>query len=89
MIEFDKIHLVWRQGAGTRRVSVGILEKTTDGKHVFKYDADVAELQKTDGFTLYTEFQDIHKQYNGNVAEIFGQRLTKSDRPDVNTFYDF
>ena len=89
MIEFDKIHLVWRKGAGTRRVSVGILKKTTDSKHVFKYDADVAELQKTDGFTLYTEFQDIHKQYNGNVAEIFGQRLTKSDRPDVNTFYDF
>ena len=89
MIEFDKIHLVWRQGAGTRRVSVGILEKISDGKHVFKYDADVAELQKTDGFTLYTEFQDIHKQYNGNVAEIFGQRLTKSDRPDVNTFYNF
>ena len=89
MIEFDKIHLVWRQGTGTRRVSVGILEKTTDGKHIFKYDSKVAELQKTDGFTLYTEFQDIHKQYNGNVAEIFGQRLTKSDRPDVNTFYDF
>lgn len=89
MIEFDKIHLVWRKGAGARRVSVGILEKTSDDKHIFKYDANVAELQKTEGFTLYTEFQDIHKQYNGNVAEIFGQRLTKSDRPDVNTFYDF
>lgn len=89
MIEFDKIHLVWRQGTGKRRVSVGILEKSADGKHTFKYDPDVAELQKTDGFTLYTEFQDITKTYNGNVAEIFGQRLMKSDRPDVDTFYKF
>ena len=89
MIEFDKIHLVWRKGTGHRRVSVGILEKTPEGKHVFKYSPDVFELQKTQGFTPYTEFQDLNKTYNGNVAEIFGQRLMKSDRTDVDTFYNF
>ncbi len=89
MIEFDKIHLVWRKGAGHRRVSVGILEKTLEGKHIFKYSADAIELQKTQGFTPYTEFQDLNKTYNGNVAEIFGQRLMKSDRPDVDTFFKF
>jgi hypothetical protein len=89
VIEFDKIHLVWRKGTGHRRVSVGILEKTVEGKHIFKYDPEAVNLQKTDGFTPYTEFQDLHKTYNGNVAEIFGQRLIKSDRTDVDTLYKF
>ncbi len=89
MTEFDKIYVTWRKGSGTRRHIIGVLQKTTDGKNIFNYDPSVEELQTKEGFTPYTEFQDINKQYNGNVAEIFGQRLTKTDRPDIQSFFKF
>ncbi len=89
MIEFDKIYLVWRKGTGGRRTAVGELNKTQDGSHTFNYFPKAIELQTKEGFTPYTEFQDLTKEYNGNVAEIFAQRLTKSDRPDIETFYKF
>lgn len=89
MQEFDKIYLVWRKGVGERRSAVGELTRSADGKHVFKYFPKTIALQQKEGFTPYTEFQDLTKEYNGNVAEIFGQRLTKSDRPDITAFYKF
>lgn len=89
MIEFDKIYLVWRKGAGFRRHAVGVLEKTPEGKNEFRYLPKATALLKSEGFSPYTEFQDLAKTYNGNVAEVFGQRLTKSDRPDVSSFYKF
>lgn len=89
MTEFDKIYLVWRKGVGHRRHAVGLLERKPDGKPVFKYLPDTEKLQLEEGFTPYTEFQDLHKEYNGNVAEIFGQRLTKLDRPDIESFFKF
>ena len=89
MEEFDTIHVVWRKGVGGRRHSVGILKKSAEGKHMFNYSADAETLQKEQGFTPYTEFQDFHKSYNGNVAEIFGQRLTKTDRSDIGSFFKF
>lgn len=90
MNEFDKIYVTWRKGSGTRRHIIGVLQKTTDGKHIFNYEqSKVAKLQTEEGFTPYTEFQDITKEYNGNVAEIFGQRLTKTDRPDIQSFFKF
>ena len=89
MQEFDKIFVTWRKGVGTRRHTIGVLQKTTEGKHIFKYEPTVAQLQSEEGFTPYTEFQDISKEYNGNVAEIFGQRLTKTDRPDIHSFFKF
>ncbi|MDI9319315.1 MAG: HIRAN domain-containing protein [Phycisphaerales bacterium] len=42
-----------------------------------------------EGFIPYPEFQYLDKEYNGNVADIFGQRLTKVDRLDIKTFFDF
>jgi hypothetical protein len=87
--EFDKIFLVWRKGTGGMRTAVGELIKTPEGRHIFKYFPKAIELQTKEGFTPYTEFQDLTKEYNGNVAEIFAQRLTKSDRPDIDSFYKF
>jgi hypothetical protein len=89
MKEFDKIYLVWRSGVGSRRYAVGVLERYPDGKHTFKYLPEVKEIQEKEGFPLYTEFQDTSKIYNGNIAEIFGQRLTKLERSDAGTFLDF
>jgi len=89
MEEFDKIFVVWRKGVGSGRHAVGILEKKPDGKKVFNYLPEAEELKEKEGFAPYTEFPDLKKEYNGNVAEIFGQRLTKTDRPDIGTFFKF
>jgi hypothetical protein len=88
-MEFDKIYLVWRKGAGDRRTAVGELIRISKDEFSFKYLPEAFELQKQGGFTPYTEFQDLSKEYRGNVVDIFAQRLTKNARPDINNFYRF
>jgi hypothetical protein len=89
MTEFDKIYLSWRKGIGNVRFIVGVLEKTTTDSFVFQYDNEQVEQAGKEGFKPYTEFSDTAKLYNGNVLDIFAQRLIKSDRTDVQKFYDF
>lgn len=89
MHEFDKIYLSWRQGQGGRRHIVGVLEKKDTNSFVFSYFPDAVEKAMEFGFSPYTEFPDFNHQYNGNTLEIFAQRLTKADRPDIQSFYDF
>jgi hypothetical protein len=89
MKDFEKIYLSWRPGQGKARHIVGVLEHQSDDKFTFSYDnSAVAEAQK-DGFSPYTEFSDTKRTYNGNVLDIFAQRLMKSERSDIQTFYDF
>jgi hypothetical protein len=87
--EFDKIYLSWRKGQGSRRHLVGALKHTTDDRFVFTYDETIVEKAKAEGFVPYTEFADTSQQYNGNVLDIFAQRLIKTERPDIQQFYDF
>ncbi|MEQ8881302.1 MAG: hypothetical protein RLQ12_16780 [Cyclobacteriaceae bacterium] len=47
------------------------------------------EKAKTDGFSAYTEFPDINKEYKENVLEVFGQRIMKSEREDIHDFLEF
>lgn len=89
MKDFEKIFVSWRKGQGTIRHIVGVLQKTTDGGFTFSYDKKEVEKAKKEGFTPYTEFPNLEKLYNGNVLTIFAQRLIKSERPDIQTFYDF
>ncbi len=89
MIEFDKIYLSWRKGQGSRRHIVGVIQKTQDGSYQFSYDQNAIAKAKEEGFGPYTEFPDITKSYNGSVLDIFAQRLIKSERPDIQSFYDF
>ena len=89
MQEFDKIYLSWRKGQGSGRYIVGVLEQTADGRYRFSYDRQIVEEAKGDGFSPYTEFPNIEMAYNGNVLDIFAQRLIKSERPDIQRFYDF
>jgi len=89
MKEFDKIFLSWRKGQGTRRHIVGVLEETPDNKYVFCYDKKGVDRAIKEGFTSYTEFPKTDIPYNGNVLDIFGQRLIKQERPDIQKFYDF
>jgi len=88
-MEFDKIYLVWRKGVGDRRTAVGELIRISKNEFSFKYRPEAIELQKQGGFTPYTEFQDLSKEYRENVVDIFAQRLTKNARPDINSFYRF
>ena len=87
MQEFDKIFLIWRKGKGHQRFVIGELFQY-GGIYKYKYLPKAKELEK-EGFTTYTEFQDLNKIYDTNVLQIFGQRLTKSTRPDIKKLYDF
>lgn len=89
MKEFDKIYLSWRKGQGNSRHIVGTLQQSAEGNFTFSYDEEAIEKAQGDGFTPYTEFPDIKQSYNGNVLDIFAQRLIKSERPDIQAFYDF
>ena len=89
MREFDTIYLCWRKGQSSRRFIVGILKETSDNKYVFNYLPTEIEKARKEGFSPYTEFPEIHQEYNSNVVDIFAQRLIKSVRPDIQSFYDF
>lgn len=89
MKEIGYIYLSWRQGPGKDRHIVGVLKRNaTDGVR-FSYIKDGVEKAKKDGFTPYTEFPDLERTYKDNVIEIFGQRITKSDRSDFSDFLQF
>jgi hypothetical protein len=68
---------------------VGLLQKNPEGKFSFSYNKDAIKDALEEGFTPYTEFPRIEDRYNGNVLDIFGQRLIKPERPDIQTFYNF
>jgi hypothetical protein len=89
MKQFDKIYLSWCKGQCSRRHIVGVLLQTSDGRFEFSYDKTGVEKAKAEGCAPYTEFPDTSLSYNGNVLDIFAQRLIKSERPDIQTFYDF
>src|SRR5450755_2282248 len=89
MKEFEKIYLSWRKGQGFGRHIVGILQQTPDDRFVFSYDKHEVNEAIKEGFSPYTEFPSVENPYNGNVLDIFGQRLIKSERPDIQNFYDF
>ena len=84
MNEFEKIYLSWRKGPSTGRFIVGGIQKMQDDTVLFNYDLEQVENAKKQGFLPYTEFSNI-----GNVLDIFAQRLIKSERTDVQKFYDF
>lgn len=83
------IYLAWRKGKGSRRKLVGVLKKsTTEGVRFYYLSKGVEEAQK-EGFTPYVDFPDISKVYTENVLDIFGQRLIKTERPDIQKYLDF
>lgn len=89
MKEIGHIYLSWRQGLGKRRHLVGVLKRSATDGITFAYLASGVNEAKKEGFTPYTEFPDIERTYTDNVLEIFGQRITKSERADISDFLDF
>jgi hypothetical protein len=80
--------LTWRSGKGQRRHKVGIIRKNSTQGVRFRYLISKEYAAKI-GFTPYTDFPDLSKEYTENVLEIFGQRLTKPERGDIQQYYDF
>lgn len=89
MKEFDKIFMSWRKGYGHRQHIVGLLQQIPAGQFTFSYNREGIEQAQKDGFTSYTDFPDTSISYNGSVLDVFAQRLIKSERPDIQSFYDF
>ena len=89
MKELDKIYVSWHRSQGSARHIIGVLQQSKEGTYTFNYGEHAILASKKDGFTAYTEFPDLHKTYNNTVHDIFAQRLIKSERPDIQKFYDF
>lgn len=89
MKEIGHIYLSWREGLGRRRHIVGVLKRNSTLGVRFSYFKKGVTSASKDGFSPYTEFPDLDKEYTENVLEVFGQRIMKSERADISDFYDF
>lgn len=89
MKEIGHIYLSWRECLGKRRHIVGVLKRNATLGVRFSYIKNGVDAAKKDGFSPYTEFPDVDKEYTENVLEVFGQRIMKSERSDISDFYDF
>ncbi|WP_310554801.1 hypothetical protein [Flavobacterium sp.] len=89
MKAIGNIHLIWRPGKGSRRISVGTIKKSASEGIRFQYNQEGVDEAKKLGFVHYEGFPDTNKIYTENVIDIFGQRLMRSDRPDLEDFYEF
>ena len=89
MKAIGKIYLAWRKGRGSRRTIVGVIHKSATGGVRFHYLKDGVLKAMEDGFSPYIDFPEIEKTYTENVLEIFGQRLIKTERSDIQRYLDF
>jgi hypothetical protein len=89
MKAIGNIQLIWRAGKGSRRISIGSIRKNETEGVRFQYNPTGVEKAKEFGFEHYEGFPDTGKTYTENVLQIFGQRLIKSERSDLQDFYDF
>lgn len=89
MKAIGNIHLIWRPGKGSRRISVGTIKKSASEGIRFQYNQEGVEEARKLGFVHYEGFPDTDKVYTENVIEIFGQRLMRTERSDLQDFYDF
>ena len=82
------IYLAWRKGAGFPRIIIGVMKRNAAGV-TFSYIKEGLEKAKKDGFITYTDFPDENKVYTDGVLDIFGLRLNKSEREDIQKYYDY
>ena len=55
----------------------------------FSYIKKGLDKAKKDGFVAYTDFPDEDRVYTEGVLDIFGLRLNKSEREDIQKYYDY
>jgi len=83
------IYLTWRKGKGSSRKRVGVIKKNVSNGVSFAYLLDGVKEAEKEGFTPYVDFPDVSKTYTDKVLDVFGQRLIKTERPDVQKYLDF
>jgi len=89
MKTIGNIHLIWRPGKGSNRISVGTIKKSATEATRFVYNKKGVAAAKKLGFIHYEGFPNTEIEYSENVIEIFGQRLMRTERSDLKDFYDF
>ncbi|WP_412986576.1 hypothetical protein [Pontimicrobium sp. IMCC45349] len=89
MSKTGNIYVVWRKGQGSRRIPVGVIKNNATEGLRFKYlQKNLIEAAK-EGFLPFTGFPETNKEYKENVLDILSQRLVKSERNDLSSYYDF
>lgn len=84
-----QIYLVWRRGRSDRRIKIGrILRNQTEGVRFMYIKEGVNEAVKS-GFNMYPDFPNPDIVYKNKVLEIFSQRLTNTERADIQKYYDY
>ena len=84
-----QIYLVWRRGRSDRRIKVGrILRNQTEGVR-FMYIPENLSQAVEKGFNMYPDFPNPELVYKNNVLEIFSQRLTNTERTDIQKYYEY
>ena len=86
--DIANIRLAWRKGAGFPRIIIGIIKRNAFGVS-FSYIPEGLEEAKKYGFVTYTDFPDETKVYTEGVLDILGLRLNKSERGDIQKYYDY
>lgn len=89
MKAIGNIFVAWRKGKGSRRIVIGIIRNnSTEGMRFSYLKNGVKEAEKY-GFSSYDGFPNLEKTYKENVVNIFGQRIMRSERNDVDEFFKF
>ena len=86
--DIANIRLAWRKGAGFPRIIIGIIKRNAFGVS-FSYIPEGLEEAKKYGLVTYTDFPDETKVYTEGVLDILGLRLNKSERGDIQKYYDY
>jgi hypothetical protein len=86
--DISHIKLAWRKGAGYPRIIIGIIKRNAFGVS-FSYIQEGLTEAKKSGFVTYTDFPDENKVYTEGVLDIFSLRLNKSERGDIQKYYDY
>ena len=83
------IYLAWRKGKGSRRKIVGVIRRNVSNGVRFAYIKEGVDEAQKEGFTPYIDFPETSKVYTENVLGVFGQRLIKTERSDIQKYLDF
>lgn len=84
-----RIYLIWRRGRNDSRIKIGkITRNQTEGVR-FEYISDGVKEALEKGFNMYPDFPNPEIVYKNNVLEVFAQRLTNTERSDIQKYYNY
>ena len=84
-----QIYLIWRRGRNDSRIKVGVITKNQTEGVRFRYIPSGIKDAIEKGFNMYPDFPNPDIVYKNNVLETFAQRLTNTERGDIQKYYDY